>query len=168
MIVTATIKDLKPVLREPGEGEIKEPFYSIYTDSQTIYIVNSGTNGSEFNKTIGFINDSPFVTTLQCLFGQGLMLIQRNDPTGEAKEFKFISLNMGKQINLPVGCGMCLVNTGSNILVVLQNSLPDKKYIDTGSIVTRQGFAYYVLDKKGEIVFEENQHYNMHPQISME
>lgn len=168
MVVTTRIGDLKRVLRDPMAKDVKEPFYSIYTESQIIYVVNPGSNGVEFNKTIGFFNNYPYVTNFQCLFGHGLMLIQRNDSIGEAKEFKLVSLNMGKQVDLPAGSGICLVNTGANVLVVLQNSQPDKEYIDCKAIISKQGLAYYVLDKNGEIVFEENPRYKIHPQIMME
>lgn len=148
--------------------EIKESSYSIITGSQVIHVVKPGSSGTEYNKTTGFFNNFPTVMTFQCLFGKGLMLIQRNDGSGEVKEFKLVSLNMGKQIDLPSGCGTCLVNTGSGVLVVLQNSELDEKYIDSKTIISKQGLAYYVLDKKGEVGFEQNPNYKLHPQITME
>ena len=32
----------------------------------------------------------------------------------------------------------------------------------------KRGFAYYIVEKKGEIAFEMNPHYRIHPQISTE
>jgi oxalate decarboxylase/phosphoglucose isomerase-like protein (cupin superfamily) len=94
--------------------------------------------------------------------------MQRNDEFGEAKEFKMVILNPLKQVSVPVGWAMCLVNTGNKLLVVLRNSVLDSKYQDAKSIIEKKGLAYYVVEKKGEIAFEQNPSYRVHPQISAE
>lgn len=168
MIKTTNYQDLKPVLMEPGEKKVKVPAYLIEGEDQVIFVVSSGCNGAEFNKTIGYINNLPTMQTYFALYGSGILLMQRNDETGGAKEFKMVRLSPLKQAVVPAGWAMCLVNTGNNFLVVLRNSLLDKKCIDTKPIIEKGGFAYYVVEKKGEIVFEQNPRYSNHPQITTE
>lgn len=166
MIVTKTAKDLKPVLMKGAKISMKNPYYKILDDQQLIFIVAPGNNGSEFNKTVGYFSNFPQIATYQCLYGQGIFVMQRNDSVGEAKEFKVVSLNPGRQILVPSGWGMCLVNTGISYLVVLRNSFLDEKHEDSKPILEKRGFAYFVIEKKGEISFEENPNYQLHPQIT--
>lgn len=168
MIIAKTNKDLKPVLMKSAKAEIKNPYYLIEDNDQLIFVVASGRNGSEFNKTVGYFSNYPGMQTYQCLYGQGIIVMQRNDPEGEAKEFKVTTLNPGKQVSVPAGWGMCIVNTGSSLLVVLRNSFLSQKDVDEKPIIAKQGFAYYVVDKRGEIGFEPNPNYHLHPQITTE
>lgn len=168
MIIAKTDKDLTPVLMKDVKPEIKTPYYLIEDNDQLIFVVASGKNGPEFNKTLGYFSSYPGMQTYQCLYGQGIIVMQRNDFEGEVKEFKISTLNPGKQISVPAGWGMCVVNSSSNLLVVLRNSFLDKKYQDQKPILDKQGFAYYVVEKKGEIGFEPNPNYHLHPQITTE
>lgn len=168
MVTAKTKNDLKPVLMEGAKSEIKEPYYLIEDNGQQIFVVVPGKNGSEFNKTVGYFSTYPGMQTYQCLYGQGVFIIQRNDETGEAKEFKVISLNPGRQILVPAGWGIAIVNSGNSLLVVLRNSFLDDKYKDSKPILEKHGLAYYVVEKKGEISFDQNPNYRVYPQISTE
>lgn len=168
MIDIKTYKDLKPVVMEDGEVTLKNPYYEISDNGQKIFIIASGTNGVEFNKTVGYFNDYPGMQTYQCLYGQGILVMQRNDESGEAKEFKVVSLNQGRQVLVPAGWGMCVANTSLSYLVVLRNSSLDEKHVDEKPVIKKKGFAYFVVEKKGEISFEENPNYELHPQITTE
>lgn len=168
MVITKTFKDLRPVLMEKVNKGIKTPSYLIQDKEQVIFVVSSGKNGIEFNKTVGYFSSFPGMTSYQCLYGQGILVMQRNDTLGEAKEFKVVILNSGKQVLLPAGWGMCIVNTGVSFLVVLRNSLLDADYEDTKPLIEKRGFAYYVIEKKGEISFERNPNYQVYPQITTE
>lgn len=168
MVITKNSADLKSVLMEPTGKKVKTPYYLIEEGGQVIFVVSPGRNGVEFNKTIGYFSKFPGMQVYLCLHGAGILLMQRNDELGEAKEFKMVILNPLKQVNVPVGWGMCLVNTGSGLLVVLRNSLLDEKYKDSKPIIEKRGLAYYIVEKKGEINFEQNQNYRVHPQISTE
>lgn len=168
MVKTFTNKDLKPVLMEGARGEVREPYYLIEQEGQVVFVVSSGKNGLEFNKTEGYINRYPGIQTYQCLYGYGVLVMQRMDGLEEAKEFKVVTLNPGKVVVVSVGWAMCLVNTGSNFLVVLRNSNLESKYLDTKPIVQKRGFAYYIIEKKGEIGFESNPNYRVRPQITTE
>ncbi len=147
---------------------IKYPYYKILESQQLIFVVTPGTNGSEYNKTVGYFSNFPQIATYQALYGQGIFVMQRNDENGEAKEFKVVSLNPGRQVLVPAGWGMCIVNTGLSFLVVLRNSFLDEKFADSKPILKKGGLAYFVVEKKGEISFEENPNYKVHPQITTE
>lgn len=150
-----------------GKG-VKEPYSIIIDKEQVLFVVSVGVNGTEFNKTLGYISTFPGMQTYQCLHGSGILLMQRNDEFGEAKEFKVVTLRLLKQVSVPVGWAMCLINTSSSLLVVLRNSALDEKYQNTKSIIEKNGLAYYVVEKKGEISFEQNPDYRVHPQITTE
>lgn len=168
MIIVRKTADLKPFLMKGVKGEIKEPYSLIKSNTQLIFVVSPGRNGIEFNKTMGYFNNFPGMQTFQCLYGSGILIMQRNDQLDEAKEFKVVSLNAGRQVLVPASWGMCLVNTGNNFLVVLRNSFLDAKYKDVKSLVAKKGFAYYIVEKKGEISFAKNPNYRVHPQIMTE
>ena len=167
MIISVTSQDLKPVLMDGVKAGVKNPYYIIEDKEQVIFVVSPGRNGAEFNKTLGYFSLFPTVQTYQCLFGQGILIMQRNDSFG-AKEFKVVVLTPGKQVLVPAGFGVCFIKTGSNFLVSIRNSNIDKKYLDTNPFIEKQGFAYYVVEKKGEISFEQNPNYKVHPQITTE
>ncbi len=168
MIISHTGKDLKPVLMKGIKSGIKTPYYYIKDGGQLIFVVSPGRNGIEFNKTVGYFSNFLSMQAYQCLYGQGVFLMQRNDEIGEAKEFKIVSLNPGRQVLVPAGWGMGIVNTGINFLVVLRNSFLNEKFIDAKPVLEKQGFAYYIVEKKGEISFEQNPNYKVHPQITTE
>lgn len=168
MITSKDSADLKPVLMDPAGKKVKTPYYLIEEGGQVIFVVSPGRNGVEFNKTVGYFSKFPGMQAYLCLHGSGILLMQRNDEVGEAKEFKMVILNPLKQVTVPVGWAMCLVNTGSGLLVVLRNSVLDEKYKDLKPIIEKKGLAYYVVEKKGEITFDQNQSYKVHPQISTE
>lgn len=147
---------------------IKNPYYLIEDNGQVIFVVTPGHNGTEFNKTEGYLSTFPAVQTYISLYGSGILLMQRNDEIGEAKEFKLVTLNPLKQISVPAGWSVCMVNTGSTYLVALRNSALDKKYINNKPIIEKGGLAYFVVEKKGEITFERNPNYRVHPQITTE
>lgn len=168
MVITKTYQELKPVLMEPGKERVKEPYYIIDANQQSIFIVSPGQNGAEYNKTEGFLSNFTGVHTFVCLYGQGILLMQRNEQNGEAKEFKLVTLNAGRHVLVPAGWAMCMVNTGKNLLVVLGNVDINSKDLDSKPIFDKGGLAYFVVEKKGEIGFEQNPNYSLHPQITTE
>lgn len=168
MIFTKTHKDIRKFLMEPRASGIKEAYFVIESEVQCIYVVNPGKNGIEFNKTEGYFREDISVGIYQCLYGQGILIMQRNDETGEAKEFKVVTLLSGRQAVIPAGFGHALINIGKGLLVVLDNSPFDQKAQRKDSLEEKRGFAYYIVEKKGEVAFEENPNYSVHPQISSE
>ncbi len=79
-----------------------------------------------------------------------------------------MTLNSGKQILVPAGWATCIVNIGKNLLVVLANLDINSNYLDSKPILDKKGLAYFVVEKKGEVGFEQNPNYKLHPQITTE
>ena len=167
MIISKTSQDLKPVLME-GKAQVKQPYSMIIDTDQVVFVVNQGMNGQEFNKTEGYFSSYPGVQVYQCLYGQGVLVMQRNDELGEAKEFKIVTLSGGRQVGVPADWAICLVNVGKTFLVVVGSVDINSKYIDSKAILEKKGLAYYIVEKKGEVGFEQNPNYKMHPQITTE
>ena len=168
MVITTTRQEIKDVLMEPKEMGVKEPYFTIPEEDQSIVVVSPGKNGVEFNKTYGLFHQFQGVLLLQCLYGQGVLLMQRNDERGEAKEFKVVTLNAGRQISVPAFWAISFVNIGKTFLVILANIDIGSKDIETKPIIDKHGLAYYVVEKKGEVSFEQNPNYDVHPQIATE
>lgn len=168
MVITKTYNELRPVLMDKATKGIKTPYYLMTDKDQVIFAISPGLNGSEFNKTSGYLNNFSGIQTYQCLHGSGILLMQRSDEFEEAKEFKMVRLSPQKQVDVPAGWFVCLVNTGNGLLVVMGNSLLDEKYKIPKPILDKKGFAYYVVEKKGEIIFEPNLNYNIRPQVTTE
>lgn len=169
MIITKGIKEIKPVLMDSqAKPQVKEPYSIILEKDQAVFVVSPGLNGVEYNKTEGYISNYPGVQVYQCLYGQGILLMQRIDETGEAKEFKVVTLNAGRQVGIPAGWAMCLVNIGKTFLIVIGNVDMESDYPDSKPVLEKGGLAYFVIEKKGEISFEQNPNYKLHPQITTE
>src|ERR1051326_3899868 len=162
MISTKTHKELEDVLLEPRAAGVKEPYLVIHSKEQNITVLSPGQNGVEYNKTYGHYHRFLGVEIYNCLFGQGLLIMQRSDPEGLVKEFKVVTLHPGKQIEIPSGYGHCLINIGKGFLVVLDNSGEKAdKWHDYEPIKEKRGLGYYVVEKKGEIAFEKNPNYSV-------
>ncbi|MBI4036774.1 hypothetical protein HY386_02780 [Candidatus Daviesbacteria bacterium] len=168
MIDTKTHKDLEDVLMEPKAPGVKEPYFVLHEDGQNITILSSGKNGIEYNKTYGHFHNYMGVEIYHCLYGQGILIMQRNDEEGEAKEFKVMTLTPGKQVEIPAGFGHSVINVGKGYLVVLDNAPNKPDAHNYQPVKEKQGFAYYLVEKKGEIAFEVNPSYHVPPQISTE
>lgn len=168
MFTTKTHQDLKDVLMEPKSPGIKDAYFILPADNQNIIVLVSGNNGREFNKTHGYFHKSQVAEIFQCLYGQGLLIMQRNDEMGEAKEFKVTSLSSGKQVTVPAGFGHTIINVGKTFLVIVDNVSENPQAYNYKLIKEKHGFAYYVVEKKGEIAFEQNPNYSVHPQITSE
>lgn len=168
MLTKFTGRQLKDVLMDPESSQIDEPYFIIQSPltKENLTVLLSGKNGIEFNKTYGFFHKFPGVLIYRTLYGQGIMIIQKNDEMGEAKEVRIVSLRPGVEIEVPSGYGHTVVNTGKNFLVVIDNAIENDENIDSDIVKAKKGLAYYVVDKKGEIAFEKNPNYNFHPQIT--
>lgn len=168
MITSLTRQQLKGVLMDPKSPGVKEPYFTIKGEGgQNIIVVTPGKNGNEFNKTYGCFHNFQGIEIYHVVYGQGVLLMQRNDENGEAKEIKVTGVRGGTTIEVPAGYGHCLINVGKTYLVTINNSQGDNNQNQNQEPVTvRRGFAYYVVDKKGEVGFEPNPNYQIHPQIT--
>lgn len=167
MITVKTRNELKDVLMDPKEPGVKEPYFVIYGENgENITVLESGKNGDEFNKTYGHFHNYQGVEIYHCLYGQGLLVMQRNDEQNDAKEFRVVTLRPGTTAEIPAGYGHALINTGKHFLVIVDNASRSPKAHNYEPVKERQGLAYYVIDKQGDISFEENKNYRFHPQIT--
>lgn len=168
-MIIFTRQQLKEVLKDPKAGGLKEPYYLTRNpNGQQVTILTAGKNGDEFNKTYGYIYVFPEVEIYQVAYGRGVLIFQKNDETGEAKEVRVVSLKPGVTVEVPTGWVRCLVNVGKSFLIVLDNSIVNKNAYQTEIIKAKRGLVYYVVEKKGEISFEPNRNYRIHPQISVD
>jgi oxalate decarboxylase/phosphoglucose isomerase-like protein (cupin superfamily) len=153
---------------DPKAPGIKEPYFVIRGEGgQNVTILTPGKNGDEFNKTYGHFHQNwQGVEIYNVVYGQGVLVLQRNDENGEAKEFRVVSLRPGMAAEIPVGYGHAMVNIGKTYLVVIDNSPNDPKIHDFETVKQKHGFAYYLVDKKGEVGFVSNPNYRLHPQVS--
>lgn len=140
---------------------LKHPYHLIKEGSQVIFVVPSGLNGVQFNKTKCFEASPTNSMVFQCLYGQGIAAMQRNDELGEAKEFKVVTLSSGRQLEVAAASLFSFINVSRGFLVVLGPQ------VEEGAL-EKQDLAYDIVEKKGEIAFEKNPNYRVHPQISSE
>lgn len=169
MIQTRTRQELKDVLMDPQAPGVKEPYFVIRGEGgQNITVLTPGLNGQEFNKTHGHFHNYQGIEIYHVVYGQGVLMIQRNDEGGEAKEVKIVSLRPGMTVEIPIGYGHALANVGKTYLVVIDNSpnIPNAHNLEP--VKEKHGLAYYIVDKRGEVGFESNPHYKLHPQIVTE
>lgn len=169
MVKAFTSQGLKEVLMDPTSSKIKEPYYLIDgVNNGHITIISTGKNGDEYNKTYGGVQSMPTVLSIHCLFGQGILLMQRQDYNGDAKEVKVVYLRPGTTTEVPAGFVYCFVNTGSNYLVILDNYIDSNRSSVVDNVKAKRGLSYYIVEKRGEISFEKNPQYTFHPQIGMD
>lgn len=168
MILPISQTELKSVLMDPKSAQIKEPYLLINqgTDSENITIITPGKNGVEFNKTIGFTHKFNGMLIYKCIYGKGVLMMQKSDGLGEPKEVIVRGLRPGTEVEIPAGYTHMIANTGRTILVMVDNGLKDEKWKDRSLLIDKKGLAYYVIDKKGEIAFEKNPNYAYHPNIT--
>ncbi len=153
---------------EPRSATQGKAYYVIHGENQNITVLLPDLNGHEYNKTYGHFHKYSAVEIYNCLYGQGLVVMQRNDEQGQPKEYKVVGLHPGKQVEIPVGFGHALINVGKTFLVVLDNAFEPSKNHNYEPVRVSHGFAYYVVEKKGEIAFERNPNYKSCPQITSE
>lgn len=167
MITACSRQELKDVLMDTKAPGVKEPYFVIYGEGgQNITVITPGLNGVEFNKTYGHFHTSQEVEIYHVVYGQGVLIMQRNDEEGEAKEIRVVGLRQGSTVEIPAGYGHTIANVGKHYLVVIDNGSLGTRGDNIKDIQERHGLAYYIIDKKGEVGFEPNPHYHIHPQIS--
>lgn len=169
MITFVPGKILKEVSLNPKEAFPKEAYFLITAEDveENVTVITPGKIGNEFNKIYGFFNRFPGVIIFRCLYGQGIMVIQKNDEYGQAKEVRVATLRLGVEVEVPFGYGFTIYNTGKTFLLMADNAPKNDKDKDIEPIRKKRGLVYYVVDKKGDVVFEKNHNYSFYPQISI-
>lgn len=174
MIHTFTRKDLKDSLMDPSSDGPKECFFIIEGEGEeNITVINPGKNGIEYNKTSVMVNTKEESGVINCLYGQGAVVLQRNDFEGEPKEIRIVSIRQGSTFEIPSGYLLAFVNTGKSYFVISDNFISPKKEHEKlitpkkGASEPRHGLAYYIVEKRGERTVDKNPNYHFHPEISL-
>lgn len=166
MVTTFPLKKLKEILLDPESEGVAEPYYTIAGETnESISIISPGKHGHEYNKTFGHINNFPGVEVYACAYGHGVMILQRNDSEGNAKEVRVIGLRPGTLVEVPSGYGSFIANIGKTFLIMSDNSAIGAKEQTIDQIKAKKGFAYYIVEKKGEVGLEKNPNYSYHPDV---
>jgi glucose-6-phosphate isomerase len=163
---------MKEVLMNP---EAKGPAIHYYMirggkNKRNVTVLESGTVGGEYIKTYGHYHIGNLDETCWFTSGGGVALLQKlADPTQPdvVEEFKAIRVKAGDSVYMPPGYGHLMVNTGSEWLVMVDDSPvegPDDSasmpgHADYAAVKQMQGFAYYVIERGGAPALMKNSRY---------
>ncbi len=146
-------------------------YYMIRGGSEkgNITVWEAGTVGGEYIKTYGHYHVDELPETYWVLEGEGIALLQkrRDDTDDELEEFRVVPLKAGDRLDIPVGYGHMVANTGTGFLVTKDDS-PVAGVGDSASMPLHadyepfkrmHGFAYYVVERNGVPVLVRNPRY---------
>lgn len=163
-----TYEQMKPVLMDIG-ANAPEIFYHMIrgnSDQGNVTILESGTVGTEYIKTVGHYHIGDLKETYYIKNGQGIALLQKLviNKSGKmmqdvVEEFRAIPFKEGDRIFMPGdGWGHVIVNTGSKYLVTIDDTIvyfdnsikpAGAGYAEYDLVKNMRGFAYYVVEKDG-------------------
>jgi len=173
MITIRTLKQLKPVLKDPhseGSGEI---YYAVRPESGAEYgkepnitIIPPGRLGEEFPKTFGHYHLHNEPETYRFLYGTGIVLIQHLNTLGRVDNVKALWGIAGKTVKVPHGFGHALINASDDLLITADWESNEARH-EYSRIRAKKGMAYYVVDNEGRIEYEKNPNYSHLPAIEI-
>lgn len=164
-----THKQMTDVLMNPEASGPAVHYHMIRGGSKkkNITVLEPGTVAGEYIKTYGHYHVGDLDETYWFVAGEGVVLQQKlvdpNDPS-VILEFKVVKVKEGDSVYMPPGYGHLMVNTGSNWLVMVDDSPvegPDDSasmpgHADYGPVKQMRGFAYYVVDRDGAPALKRN------------
>jgi glucose-6-phosphate isomerase, archaeal len=172
---TRTHEKMQEVLLDPSAPGPAVHYYMIRggSDKGNITVWESGLVGREYVKTYGHYHVDALPETYWVLSGEGIALLQKragdgSDPS-RLESFMVVPVTAGDTLNIPVGWGHLVVNTGASFLVTKDDS-PVKGVGDSASmpehadympVKTMQGFAYYVVEHEGKPALVKNEKYTI-------
>lgn len=182
--VERTHQIMKEVLMDTLASGPEIHYYMIRggVDKKNITIWETGTVGGEYIKTYGHYHVGDLNEIYKVVQGEGIVLLQRRtkDALGnpideEIEEFKAIMVKEGESIFIPSEMGHLVVNIGSTWLVTIDDSpvnfeevnpvsLPG--HADYEPIKKLHGFAYYIVEEKGQPKLVKNPNYKSVPEVS--
>lgn len=167
-------EEMRDVLKNPEAEGPKEHYYMLRGGKErgnvTVWV--PGKVGDEFIKTFGHYHTSDFPERYQILAGEGIALMQKRRMVDGApaddqiEAFKVLHLKAGDILDIPIGFGHMLANTGNQFLVSLDNSPSDpetekvRPHADYEPIRRMHGFAYYVVEHEGAPTLVKNPTYS--------
>lgn len=173
-----TYEQMKPVLMDPEAPAPVVFYHMIRSENGTgnITVLEPGTIGGEFIKTVGHYHIGNLNETYFIKSGRGVALLQKlsTDSEGnlienEVGEFKAIPFKEGDKVFMPgENWGHVIINTGENYLVTVDDTIvyfdESKKpagggYAEYEMVAKMRGFAYYVIEDGGKVVLKKNSNY---------
>jgi len=144
-------------------------------EQKNITIWEPGTISGEYIKTYGHYHVGKLDETYWILFGEGIALLQKlaTNQKGEmipnvVEEFKAIPVKPGDSVYMPPGWGHLVVNVGKTYFATADDSPVNFEEKDEASlpghadyelVKQMQGFAYYVVEKDGQLALVKNKKY---------
>lgn len=182
-----THEEMADVLISPNSEGPAVHYFLIRGGSEkgNITVWQAGKVGDEYIKTFGHYHVSDFLETYTVLAGEGIVLLQKRkvDSSGkpiddEIEEVRAIFAKTGSKIKIPERAGHLMVNIGKSWLVTMDNSpvnfeakkdeAANPTHADYEPVRKLRGFAYYVVEKDGEVMFIKNPNYKDTPDIIIE
>ena len=172
-----THKKMKEVLMDPNGVGPAFHYYMIRggKEQKNITIWEPGTISGEYIKTYGHYHVGKLDETYWILFGEGIALLQKlaTNQKGEmipnvVEEFKAIPVKPGDSVYMPPGWGHLVVNVGKTYFATADDSPVNFEEKDEASlpghadyelVKQMQGFAYYVVEKDGQLALVKNKKY---------
>lgn len=149
---------------------------------RNITVWEPGTVGGEYIKAYGHYHITNFVETYKVLEGEGLLLLQMRKKDASQKfideeiaSFEAIKVKAGDVLVIPAFAGHAMVNTGKTWLVTSDDSPVNFDEGDSASMPQHadyepfrkmHGFAYYAIEKDGNVEFIKNANYKSVPPIT--
>ena len=168
-----THEAMKDVLMVPEASGPAIHYYMIRGGKQkrNITVLETGTVGGEYVKTYGHYHVGELDETYWFVSGEGVVLQQKLTDHSEpavVEEFKAIRVKQGDSVYMPPGYGHLMVNTGSEWLVLVDDSPVEGAgdsasmpgHADYEPIKKMQGFAYYVVERDGKPALKKNPTYS--------
>ena len=172
---TRTHDKMKEVLMDSNAQGPTDHYFMIRGGAEVgnITVWETGLVGQEYIKTYGHYHVDDLPETYWILEGEGIALLQKRAGDGEdasaLEDFKVVRLKAGDQLEIPVGYGHLVVNTGATFLVTKDDS-PVYFGNDSASMPRHatyepvremHGFAYYVVEHEGAPALVKNMHYTL-------
>ena len=173
-----TFDQMKAVLMDPA-ANAPAVFYHMIRgtkDSGNVTVLEPGTVGGEYIKTVGHYHIGDLKETYFIKNGQGVALLQKLalDASGKAipnivAEFKAIPFKEGDNVFMPGGgWGHVIVNTDKKYLVTIDDTIvyfdenekpKNSGHADYELVQQMKGFCYYVVEKEGGPCLIKNKNY---------
>ena len=182
-----TIEDMKPFLLDATNGFSRHVVYYMYRNvgfkkdvdvfnkNHIIYditVVENGTIGKEFVKTVGHYHPIKAGTNVrypevyEVLYGNALVVMQQIQNDERVENVFVVAATAGEKVVLPPGCGHVTVNIGKSKLV-LANLVSSEFVLIYDPFKAKRGASYYVLQQNGRPMLSPNKLYETIPNPEM-
>ncbi len=166
-----THEEMKPVLAYPDASGPAAHYYMIRGGSAkgNVTVWEAGSVDGEYIKSFGHYHVDQLPEVYRVLAGEGIALLQKRKggKQDELEHFLAIPFKSGDRLDIPVGYGHLLVNTGPSFLVTVDDSpvagVGDSAsmplHADYEPVRAMRGFAYYVIEHDGAPALVKNRLY---------